>query len=61
MLTQYKNLDEILNAKGSISGDRIESKARALLSYPLNKRIDFNPTLEPSSENKFELHVISSN
>lgn len=59
MLKQYKNLDEILNSDKSISGNRIQAKSKALLSYPLNSRIDFNPGMAPSSRNAFELHIYS--
>ena len=59
MLKQYKNLDDILNSDKSISGNRIQSKSKSLLSYPLNNRIDFNPGLSTSNTNRFELHIYS--
>tara|TARA_R100000908_G_scaffold351_1_gene169 strand:+ start:14372 stop:18511 length:4140 start_codon:yes stop_codon:yes gene_type:complete len=64
MLKQYKNLDEILNADKSISGNRIQEKSRSLLSYPLNNRIEFNPSISPGAQlydynNQMELHVYS--
>jgi hypothetical protein len=59
MLKQYKNLEEILNSDKSISGNRLQEKSRALLSYASNTRVDFNPTLLPSDKNRFELHVYS--
>jgi hypothetical protein len=60
MLTQYKNIDEIVSAKKSVSAERIPNDVRKLFDRNLNSLISFNSEiLKGDAENKIELHVYS--
>ena len=59
MISQYSNIDEILNADQSLSGLRLSKKQSDLLSFPLDKRIDF-ANINPSQENLLEFHVYAN-
>jgi len=60
MLKQYSNIDEILNADKSLSGIRLPKKSSDLLSFPLDKRIDFDSTVAPSVDSLLEFHVYAN-
>ena len=60
MLKQYSNIDEILNADKSLSGIRLPKKSSDLLSFPLDKRIDFDSTIAPSADSLLEFHVYAN-
>jgi|19_taG_2_1085344.scaffolds.fasta_scaffold02111_1 hypothetical protein len=60
MLKQYSNIDEILNADKSLSGIRLPKKSSDLLSFPLNRRIDFDSTVAPSVDSLLEFHVYAN-
>ncbi len=59
MLNQYTNINEILAATKSISGQRLLNQDINILTYPLN-RIDFNPNLYPTPTQKVEMHVYAN-
>ena len=57
MLTQYTNIDNILNADESLSGDRIQKKHKNLLQYN-NIPVKFIPSI--STDYGCEFHVYSN-
>lgn len=59
MLSQYSNIDEILNADQSLSGLRLTKKQSDLLAFPINKQIDFND-INPSETKLLEFHVYAN-
>jgi len=61
MLTQYKNIDQILQATGSVSAERIPSIRAQHLSRDRNNLIQFNTEITTQTENqKIEIHVYSN-
>jgi len=59
-LKQYTNIEEILNADKSISAQRLEKKSSDLLSFPINKHVDFNVALSPEKSRLLELHIYAN-
>jgi len=62
MLKQYKNIDQILTAEKSISGERISKSKTDFLDFDTEERIFFNSEiLKQSYDQRIELHVYSEN
>ena len=60
MLSQYKNINEIVSAKKSVSAERIPNDVRKLFDRSLNSLVSFESNiLEGGANNKIELHVYS--
>ena len=61
-LNQYKNIDQILTAEKSISGERISKSKTEFLDFDAEERVFFNSDILKQSDNqRIELHVYSEN
>jgi len=62
MLNQYKNIDQVLSAEKSITGERISKSKTEFLEFDAKERVFFNPEiLKQSDDQRIELHVYSEN
>ncbi len=61
MLTQYKNIDEILSSNTSVSAERLSNRTRDFVSYDGNKLVYFNTDITTQSDlSRIELHAYSN-
>ena len=58
MLTQYKNINQIQLASGSVSGERLSSSKTAFVSFDADEAVYFNNEINRQTETqRVELHV----
>jgi hypothetical protein len=58
MITQYKNIEQIQQATGSVSAERLSSSKTEYVSFDSQEAIYFNTNINQQLENqRVELHV----
>jgi hypothetical protein len=61
MLTQYKNINQIQLASGSLSGERLSSSKTTFASFDANEAVYFNTAINQQTANqRVELHVYAN-